>query len=56
MWSKTKKGKKPIGWWFHKVMCEIGWVLRDSIGEKMYYRHLNSMWKKYRINLYGEPI
>lgn len=21
-WSKVKKGKKPLIWWYHKFMCE----------------------------------
>lgn len=54
-WSKViTKYPKPLGWWYHKVMCEIGWALRNKIGEAMYYRHLDYMIKKYKINLYGE--
>lgn len=57
-WSKVSKGKKPIGWWYHKIMCELGywlyWKCNCSMG--MYYAHLNKLCDKYKINLYGEPI
>ncbi len=51
-WSKVKKGKKPLGWWYLKIMCEIGYC-RDGFGG-MYYKYLGKMNDKYRINLYGE--
>ncbi len=50
------KPKKPLMWYYHKVMCEIGWKLRNRLGWDMYYHHLNIMCKKYRINLYGQSI
>lgn len=56
-WSKVKKGKKPLGWWYHKIMCEIAWSLRNyfnGITWKYYYSHLNIMVNKYKFNLYGE--
>lgn len=57
-WSKTTtKFKKPIWWWYHKLMCEIAYSLRNKfygITWKMYYYHLGEMFSKYRINLYGE--
>jgi len=48
--------KKPFGWWYHKITCEIGWKLRNSLwfGWHMYYKHLNIMVGFYEINLYGE--
>lgn len=54
-WSKVKRGKKPIGWWYHKVMCEFWWCLRNRIdsAEGYYYKHLFKL-DKHRINLYGE--
>ena len=55
-WSKVKKGKKPIGWWYHKVMCEIGYLRRNHDSWKMYYYHLNTMLRHYGINLYGQKI
>jgi len=53
---KSKATKKPVMWYYHKAMCEIGWKLRNRFGWHMYYYHLNIMCKKYRINLYGEFI
>ena len=58
-WSKIQtKTKKPFGWWYHKIMCEIGyWVeqtFNSVIGQRMYYKHLNKMCDKYRLNLYGQ--
>jgi hypothetical protein len=55
-WSKVNKGKYPLGWWYHKVLCEFGWAIRNIIGtEKYYYYHLHKLCK-YGYNLYGEPI
>jgi len=57
-WSKTTTTfKKPIGWWYHKAMCEIAYFFRNKfygMTWQMYYHHLNEMSGKYRINLYGE--
>lgn len=50
------KANKPLGWWYYKILCELGWKLRNIIGWKMYYSNLNKMCNKYRINLYGEPF
>jgi len=55
-WSKVKKGPKPFMWWFHKIMCEIWWSMRNISNDDMYYYHLNIMNEKYKINLYGEKI
>ena len=54
-WSKVKKGiDKPLGWWYHKVMCEFKYHFKSS--GNGYYYHLNKMCDKYSINLYGERI
>jgi hypothetical protein len=54
-WSKVSKiYRKPIMWWFHKVMCEFHYNL--SGGSKYYYFHLDAMCNVYKFNLYGEPI
>ena len=59
-WSKVKKGKKPMGWRFHKILCELGTLVQLNIhsywGYKIYCYHLNVMIKKYRINLYGDKF
>ena len=45
--------EKPLRWWYHKILCEIGWARRKKICETMYYAHLHCLcdlgW-----NLYGE--
>ena len=57
-WSKVKKGKKPIMWWYHKLLCELGYYLHIQTSQiwflNMYHNHLNIMIKKYKFNLYGE--
>jgi hypothetical protein len=60
-WAKVKKTfQKPIGWWFHKILCELSWYVYkntyDNNAMNHYYHHLNIMVKKYKINLYGEDI
>lgn len=56
-WAKVQtKFKKPLGWWYHKIMCEIGWSIRNIHNWSMYYNHLNKMCDKYKINLYGNKI
>jgi hypothetical protein len=53
-WGKLKDRRpKPFGWWYHKVLAEIGWAFRD-FGWSMYYKHLNIMCDRYKINIYGE--
>lgn len=50
---------KPIGWWYHKILCELGWKIRNFpalLGWRIYYKHLNKMCRKYNINLYGMKI
>ena len=55
---KIEEGKKPFGWWYHWLLCEAGWFLRNRIdcGWSMYYRHLNKMCDKYKITLYGRKL
>lgn len=53
-WSKVQKGRKPIGWWYHKIMCEVAYNFLGSGG--WYYYHLNILCRKYKINLYGRKI
>lgn len=54
-WSKIETDfKKPLGWWFHKIMCEIAYSIKGS--STSYYFHLNSMCDKYKITLYGHKI
>lgn len=46
----------PIGWWWHKIWCEVGYAIRRIIRtDKMYYRHLDQLCE-YGFNLYGEKI
>jgi len=65
-WSKiTGKGRKPLGWWYHKLMCEY-WYWRytnhDLYDYKAvryvgrYHKHLNIMCDKYRLTLYAEQV
>jgi hypothetical protein len=44
--------KKPFWWWFHKLLCELGWFLKHS--GRMYRYHLDKL-SKTGFNLYGEP-
>lgn len=53
-WSKVSKGKKPVLWWYHKIMCELGYLINDS-HSRMYYHHLNKCCEL-GFNLYGEVI
>ena len=55
-WAKVQRGRKPIGWWIHKILCEIGWAIRNYDNWVMYYKHLNILCKKYHFNLYGQNI
>lgn len=54
----TKAKHKPIGWWYYKIMCEIGWKFRNTFefGWDMYYKNLNKMCDTYNINLYGDIL
>ena len=52
-WAKVKKGKKPLRWWYHKILCEFWYSINN---DKRYYRHLNIMCDRYGITLYGENI
>lgn len=48
---KSNKSKS-LGWWYHKIMCELWYKLRGSCSR--YHKHLNIMVAFYGINLYGE--
>jgi len=54
---KTKT-TKPIGWYYYKVLCELGWKFRNVTikGWDLYYWALNKMCNKYKINLYGQKL
>lgn len=52
-WSKIKtKNSLPLGWWYHKILCEF-WYWKEGSGNR-YYSNLSKMIKKYNRNLYGE--
>lgn len=60
-WSKVEKPfRKPLGWWYHKFMCEIGHFIEQKFnslqGMAMYYNHLSVMCDKYGYNLYGQKL
>ena len=60
-WSKVKTSfRKPLGWWCCKVLCELGWWIRENVaysyGDEIYYKYLYLMEDKYRINLFGERL
>lgn len=48
--------RKPLGWRYHKMLCDIGWFFRYTypFGWRMYYSHLDVMVKKYKLNYYGQ--
>ena len=53
-WAKVNsKHKKPLGWWYNKIMCEIAWNFIDH--SKTYYKYLNRLCD-YGFNLYGDKI
>jgi len=53
-WSKvSNKHKKPLSWWYDKLMCELVWFLGDR--GKYYYKYLNNCCDL-GFNLYGEKI
>lgn len=59
-WSIVKEPlKKPIGWWYHKILCELSYFIENNIsatyGLKKYYYHLDKLCD-YGFNLYGEKI
>lgn len=56
-WSKvSKEHKKPLMWWYHKIMCEFWWhLVYNGKYLQRYYSHLNKLCK-YGFNLYGEQI
>lgn len=53
--NKTNRMNLPLGWWFHKVMCEVGWMIRYRNHFRMYYKHLHALCK-YGYNLYGDKL
>lgn len=56
-WSKVNtKFRKPLNWWYHKILCEIGWYVKNLDGFNMYYSNLKKMISKHSINLYGDKI
>jgi len=60
MWSKiTGRSKKPLTWWYHKLLCEFGYWIEHHVntlaGYKIYCAHLNAACKT-GFNLYGEPL
>lgn len=56
-WAKVK-GWPPIGWWYFKYLCEIGWLFRNKFdwGWTLYYWSLRNLCDRYKINLYGEHL
>lgn len=53
-WSKVNRNtKKPIGWWYNKILCEFVWFLGNR--GKHYYKYLDGCCK-YGFNLYGDKI
>lgn len=58
-WSKVQKGKKSFIWWYHKLLCELGYWIEHNVnavyGLDMYYKHLN-MCCKQGYDLYGRKI
>ena len=60
-WSPVNNPiQKPIGWWYHKILCELGYFIEmkisTSFGSQMYYNHLDFMIDKYGFNLYGDRL
>lgn len=55
-WSKVNmETKKPWQWWMHKILCELGWIVRYKDNYATYNHQLN-MCCKYGFNLYGDKI
>jgi hypothetical protein len=54
--------KKPMGWWYHKILAEISYKISCYEGNitswflRKYYFHLNKMCDEYKIDLYGREI
>lgn len=52
-WSKiTYKGRKPIRWWYHKLLAEFWYWMYGSSNSK-YYKHLHGCLKA-GFTLYGQ--
>jgi hypothetical protein len=55
-WSKVNnKHTKPFKWWFHKVLCEFGWMVWSVDGGNTYYYQLKKLCKL-GFNIYGDKI
>ncbi len=55
-WSKVNnEHKKPIGWWYHKILCELYWLYNGQTKYTMYHYHLDKLCS-YGFNLYGDKI
>lgn len=55
---------RPLGWWYHRIIGGIGYNLSQQciLGDtcqayfvRIYYKYLNRMLAKYKINWYGIP-
>lgn len=55
-WSKVDyKHRKPFKWWYHKILCEYGWIIRHKDSYKTYHYHLLKCCET-GFNLYGKII
>ncbi len=55
-WSKVNnKNEKPFKWWYHKILCELGWIFRKCDYSNFYYKHLRKLCL-FGFNLYGDKI
>ena len=54
--SRVPKHIRPLGWWKHKILAEIGWKIRNLDRWNMYYKHIHKMSDNYNINFYGDRI
>lgn len=60
-WSKVKKGRKPIRWWYHKICAEAWYTLEMNTENSsmrvfcyvQYHKHLEKCCEQ-GFNLYGE--
>lgn len=53
-WSRLRaKHRKPLKWWFYKILCEIYYFLWG--GGASYYKTLDKLCDT-GFNLYGEKI
>jgi len=55
-WSKVNsKYDKPFKWWFHKILCEYGWLISESDNFATYHFHLKKC-HDLGFNIYGDKI